>query len=99
MAYCNNTKDCRQQLLAAYFEVPLQEACNNCSNCTPQKRNPNNRAALTTAIIFALRKKPLSAAALKSKIQAHPDDIVAALQWLLEQEDISLDNANQYQVK
>lgn len=97
--YCNNTKDCRQQLLGAYFEVPLQDACDNCSNCKPQKRNPKNVAALTTAIIFALRKTPLSAAALKSKLQAHPDDVVAALQWLLEQDDISLDSANLYQVK
>ena len=56
-------------------------------------------AALTTAIIFALRKTPLSVAALKSKLQAHPDDVVAALQWLLEQDDISLDNTNRYQVK
>ena len=97
--YCNNTKDCRQQLLGAYFEVPLQDVCDNCSNCKPQKRNPKNVAALTTAIIFALRKTPLSAAALKSKLQAHPDDVVAALQWLLEQDDISLDNTNRYQVK
>ena len=97
--YCNNTKDCRQQLLGAYFEVPLQNVCDNCSNCKPQKRNPKNVAALTTAIIFALRKTPLSAAALQSKLQAHPDDVVAALQWLLEQDDISLDNANRYQVK
>lgn len=97
--YCNNTKDCRQQLLGAYFEVPLQEVCNNCSNCTPQKRNPKNVAALTTAIIFALRKTPLSAAELKSKLQAHPDDVVAALQWLLEQDDISLSNTSRYQVK
>lgn len=97
--YCNNTKDCRQQLLGTYFEVPLQEVCDNCSNCTPQKRNPKNVAALTTAIIFALRKTPLSAAELKSKLQAHPEDVVAALQWLLEQDDISLDNANRYQVK
>ena len=97
--YCNNTKDCRQQLLGVYFEVPLQDACDNCSNCKPQKRNPKNVAALTTAIIFALRKTPLSAAALQSKLQAHPDDVVTALQWLLEQDDISLDNTNRYQVK
>lgn len=97
--YCNNTKVCRQQLLAAYFEVPLQEVCNNCSNCKPQKRNPKNVAALSTAIIFALRKTPLSAAELKSKLQAHPEDVVAALQWLLEQDDINLDITNRYQVK
>lgn len=99
VAYCNNTKDCRQQLLAAYFEIPPHNACNNCSNCKPQKRNSKNVAALTTAIIFALRKTPLSALELKSKLQAHPDDVVAALQWLLEQDDISLGNANRYQVK
>lgn len=99
VSYCNNTKDCRQQLLAAYFEVPLLKVCNNCSNCKPQKRNPKNVAALTTAIIFALRKTPLSAAELKSKLQAHPEDVVVALQWLLEKDDISLDNTNRYQVK
>ena len=97
--YCNNTKDCRQQLLGAYFEIPLQNVCDNCSNCKPQKRNPKNVAALTSAIIFALRKTPLSAAALKSNLLEHTDVVVAALQWLLEQDDISLDNTNRYQVK
>lgn len=99
IAYCNNTKNCRHQLLAAYFNVSLEELCGQCSNCRPEKSAPNNSASLAAAIIFALEKKPSSAQELKTQLQAQTDDLIAALQWLLEENKISLSNANQYYVR
>lgn len=97
--YSNNDKQCKSQLLSAYFGEHNAPRCGKCSVCKQTNTPKTTRIeSLEKDIIFALQQQALSSRALAEQLPYKEADILLVLQMLLEQKKIKVTSTNTYKV-
>lgn len=94
--YINDKKQCKNQLLLAYFGEKSNQECGICSYCIAQSKQPKPTESLTNTILSLLQEEDLNSRELEKIIQKNTDAILFALQELLEQNKICIQPNNKY---
>ena len=97
LLFVNNTSQCKSVLLANYFGEENPKNCGICSYCV--SKNKSETKSVSKSILNLLEKTPLSSNEMENAIPFSTEEIIFALQNLLENDVIYLNSDNQYQIK
>ncbi len=99
LQYVNDSKHCKRSLILSYFEEKDSVACGICSFCLSQKKGKKDISSITQQILEQLRTSDLSSREIEKKTLIETNDLIFALQMLLENNIISLKSNNSYSLK
>lgn len=96
--YVKENKTCKNKLILDYFGEKTNTDCGICSYCITKKvKKPNN--SITQDILDLLKTEELSSRDIQSRTNNSTDDVVHALQELLEENHIIIKSNNKYTLK
>jgi ATP-dependent DNA helicase RecQ len=90
---------CKSKLILAYFGEEKTDNCGICSYCITLKKQPIEVVSLANQIISALRKSSSDSRSLEKTLKQPSNQIIFALQELLEENKIEILLNNQYRLK
>lgn len=93
--YVSDIKNCKSRLLLKYFGEETTD-CGICSYCISKKQKQNPPIDLAEKILELLQQHPMDAREIEKQTKDSPNDIIFALQQLLEKNKIKLQPNNQY---
>ncbi|MGG5507894.1 MULTISPECIES: RecQ family ATP-dependent DNA helicase [unclassified Myroides] len=97
--YAQNDDICKNKILLQYFDEKLEQNCGTCSTCL-QRSKKKTTASLSQIkehiLLHLQREEAASASELEVALHLSMQDILVVLQLLLEQQQIKLNNKNQY---
>lgn len=93
--YVSNTKVCRTIQLLAYFEEDATSSCGKCDVCIAQNIKRTPTVSITQAILDSLSRKQQNSRQL-CDLPYPENEIITALQLLLDQKKITLTSTNTY---
>lgn len=94
--YCNEQKNCNNKILMRYFGEILKEDCGICSNCLNKNKKLENPKTVYEKIITLLMEQDLNSREIENLTKLPKDDVIFALQNMLENNIISLKANNLY---
>ena len=97
--YASNKNTCKSRLILSYFGEKEAVDCNICSYCIGRKKNDVSPILVSENIITLLKTKDLNSRELQQLSQFDEDDVIFALQMLLENETILIHPNNQYTLR
>jgi ATP-dependent DNA helicase RecQ len=97
--YIKEKKTCKSKLILAYFGEKAKTDCGICSYCITKTKIKKNGTVLYKKIIELLQKEELSSREIQIKTKVSSDDVIFALQELLENEIIIIQKNNKYTLK
>jgi ATP-dependent DNA helicase RecQ len=97
--YCNEAKTCKQKLLMQYFGENLKDDCGSCSYCVSKNKKKQNPHIVAEKIIELLKIQDFNSRDIQKLTKFSKDDVIFALQNLLEKEIISIQPNNLYSLK
>ena len=97
--YCKENKTCKNKLLMRYFGETIKEDCGICSYCIAKKKKPQNWDTVANKIIGLLKIQELNSRDIQKITNLPKDDIIFALQNLLENDTICINASNLYSIK
>ena len=96
--YVKEKETCKSRLLLRYFGEHSAADCGICSFCT-SKKTKKNTGSLSQKLMELLRKEDLSSRDLQNITQFSKDDVIFALQNLMENDAIIIKPNNLYSIK
>ena len=96
--YIKENKECKSKLLLNYFGEKEVQKCGICSFCITLTKTIDS-TTIAKKIIALLEKEELNSRAIQKKINYPQDDIIFALQDLLENNQVSVNLNNLYTLK
>ena len=96
--YIKEQQQCKSRLLLNYFGEKKNENCGICSYCITLKSKPKN-PSVTEAILNLLAKNDWNSREIQKQLQFPSDDIIFALQDLLENNKVVVSLTNLYSLK
>jgi ATP-dependent DNA helicase RecQ len=97
--YVNEKKVCKSQLILNYFGETTTENCGICSYCIQKNKPEISTMSLAKKIMDLLKTEPLNSREIQFLTKNSTDDIIFALQQLLEHEVIVVKPNNKYTLK
>jgi len=107
--YSKDTKTCKNKLLMQYFGETIKEDCGICSYCISKNKKTRGKAEQSEAkqnpesinekIIELLKMQDFNSRDIQKLTKFHKDDVIFALQNLLENDTISIKSNNLYSLK
>jgi ATP-dependent DNA helicase RecQ len=97
--YINEQKVCKSKLILNYFGEETTEDCGICSHCITKKSKKTDHNKLQKEIIVFLKTQDLNSREIQSKTNKPTDDVIFALQQLLDNETIIVKLNNKYTLK
>jgi ATP-dependent DNA helicase RecQ len=97
--YVNDRTICKNNLILAYFGELKKELCGICSICISKSKPKSDVVILAKEIIDLLSKSDLNSREIESITKKSTQEVISALQQLLENNVISIKSNNQYQIK
>jgi ATP-dependent DNA helicase RecQ len=97
--YVNDKTVCKNKLILAYFGELKKENCGICSICITKSKPKSDVVILAKEIIDLLSKSDMNSREIESITKKSPQEVISALQQLLENNVISIKSNNQYQIK
>ncbi|MFP9113461.1 ATP-dependent DNA helicase RecQ [Flavobacterium sp. RHBU_3] len=94
--YITDTTHCKSRLILEYFDEEVKEDCGICSYCITQKRQIQSPIETATAILGLLGQKPLSSQGIGQELDLLPEEVVQAVQLLLNARRITINTNNEY---
>lgn len=98
LLYIKEQNQCKSQLLLEYFGETKTERCGICSYCITLNRNRENKS-VEEKILSVLEKQDLNSRAIQKLLKYPQDDIIFALQNLLENNQVVVNLNNLYSLK
>lgn len=98
----NYTKEdsiCKSKQILAYFGEEKSTNCGICSYCISQKAKKGTKISLSEQIIALLKTAHLSSREIQIKLNNPSNDVIFALQELLENKHILILTNNKYSIK
>ena len=98
----NYTKEdsiCKSKQILAYFGEEKSTNCGICSYCISQKAKKGTKISLSEQIIALLKTADLSSREIQIKLNNPSNDVIFALQELLENKHILILSNNKYSIK
>jgi ATP-dependent DNA helicase RecQ len=97
--YIKEDKTCKNKLLLGYFGEIVKEDCGVCSYCIAKKKNKTDTSTLSEKIIELLKSKEMNSRDIQKLTKYPKDDVIFALQNLLENDTIIVQSNNNYAIK
>ena len=97
--YINNKTICKNKLILSYFGEEKKEDCGICSICISKNKPKSNVVALAKQIISLLSENDMNSRQIESVTKKSTEEVIFALQQLLENNLIIIKANNQYQIK
>jgi ATP-dependent DNA helicase RecQ len=97
--YVTNTDTCKSRLILEYFDEKTGTDCGICSCCINKNRKPVSPLDSANAILGLLKDAPSNSKELEHKLELTNEETIFALQILLENDRIIMNNNNQYILK
>ena len=97
--YINDTKTCKSSLILNYFGENTTALCGSCSYCISKNKKTNATSQISKKIIALLKTQELSSREIQKAMKISENDIIFALQTLLENDTIALKPTNKYSLK
>lgn len=96
--YINEKKVCKSKLILEYFGENTDVDCGICSFCISKKTKSENPTLIVDQIIELLKIKELSSREIQKLTKKPEDDVIFALQSLLEDGKIAVKPNNKYKL-
>jgi ATP-dependent DNA helicase RecQ len=97
--YTNDKKNCKSKLILEYFGEKTENDCGICSYCITKKRKPSDNSPIAEKILALLKIQDLNSREIQKLTKISEDDIIFALQNLLENNKIAIKSNNKYSLK
>lgn len=97
--YIKEEKTCKSKLLLDYFGEKIKEDCGVCSYCISKKKNKTDTSTLSEKIIGLLKIQEMNSRDIQKLTKYPKDDVIFALQNLLENDSIIVKPNNLYAIK
>ena len=97
--YIKEEKTCKTKLLLEYFGETIKKDCGVCSYCISKKKNKTDTSSLSDKIIGLLKIQEMSSRDIQKLTKYPKDDVIFALQNLLENNTIIVKPNNLYSIK
>lgn len=99
LKYVTNKDVCKSKLILNYFGEEKKENCGICSYCITLKKQPVKVVSVTNLIISALENIAMDSRSLEKVTGQSSDQVIFALQELLEHNVVEILPNNQYRLK
>ena len=97
--YINEKNTCKSKLILNYFGEKTTEDCGLCSYCITKKSKKKDIGRLSKEILALLKIEPLNSREIQNRTNSQSEDVIFALQQLLESESIIVKPNNKYTLK
>ncbi|TDD94451.1 RecQ family ATP-dependent DNA helicase [Flavobacterium cellulosilyticum] len=97
--YVNEKKVCKSKLILGYFGEKTNVDCGICSYCISKKTKPESTTLIANQIIEILKTQDLSSREIQKLTKKTEDDVIFALQNLLDKDKIAVKPNNKYTLK
>lgn len=97
--YVTNNNKCKSRQILDYFDEKDNTDCGICSYCINKNRKPASPVESANAILALLKESAQSSKQLEEQLGLTPDETIFALQILLENNRITINNNNLYILK
>lgn len=97
--YVSNKKVCKNKLILHYFGEKTDVDCGICSYCISTKNKKKNSTSLSKEIITLLQAEDLNSRAIQTRTKNNSEEVIAVLQYLLENNTILVKPNNKYTLK
>ena len=97
--YVKERKTCKNRLILDYFGEETTENCGVCSYCITQKGKITEADSVADKILHLLKSAALTSREIQSQIKLDAQDVILALQELLENNYIIIQPNNTYTLK
>jgi ATP-dependent DNA helicase RecQ len=97
--YIKEEKTCKSKLLLEYFGETIKKDCGVCSYCISKKKNNTDTSTLSEKIIGLLKIQEMSSRDIQKLTKYPKDDVIFALQNLMENDTIIVKPNNLYSIK
>lgn len=97
--YIKEEKTCKSKLLLEYFGETIKKDCGVCSYCISKKKNKTETSSLSDKIIGLLKIQEMSSRDIQKLTKYPKDDVIFALQNLMENDTIIVSPNNLYSIK
>ena len=97
--YINEKKVCKSKLILEYFGEKAETDCGICSYCISNKKKSGDSSLVSKKIIGLLKKQDLNSREIQKLSKNSEDEVIFALQNLLEHNKIAVKPNNKYTLK
>lgn len=97
--YASENKTCKNKLLMRYFGETIKDDCRICSYCIHKNKKAQNPESVSDKILDLLKMQDFNSRDIQKLTKLPKDDVIFALQNLLESEAISIKSNNLYSLK
>ncbi len=97
--YINEKKVCKSKLILEYFGEKAETDCGICSYCISNKKKSGDSSLASKKIIGLLKIQDLNSREIQKLSKNTEDDVIFALQNLLENDKIAVKPNNKYSLK
>ncbi|MGM8361204.1 RecQ family ATP-dependent DNA helicase [Flavobacterium sp. ARAG 55.4] len=97
--YTRENAICKSKLILSYFGEEKSSNCGICSYCISQKTSTDSKIPLSDQILVLLKTADLSSREIQIKLNNPSDDVIFAIQELLENNTIQILTNNKYSIK
>lgn len=99
LKYSIDQKTCKNKLLMQYFGETIKDDCGICSYCITKNKKKQNPETVSAKIVELLKIQDFNSRDIQKLTKFHKDDVIFALQNLLENDTISIKSNNLYTLK
>ena len=97
--YINEKKVCKSKLILEYFGEKTETDCGICSFCISKKKKSSDSSSISEKIIGLLKIQELNSREIQKLTKNSEDEVIFALQNLLENNKIAIKPNNKYNLK
>lgn len=97
--YVNEKKTCKSKLILDYFGEKTETDCGICSYCITKKTRKADITVLSQEILTILKTEALNSREIQNRTKNNSDELIFALQELLEKEYLIINSNNKYSIK
>lgn len=94
--YALDKTHCKSQLISQYFGEENTTACGICSVCITQKKTEKSPIEIAQSILNLLKNSAITSREIENSLEISSEETIFAIQLLLENGKIALNNQNQY---
>ncbi|MFV8353834.1 RecQ family ATP-dependent DNA helicase [Flavobacterium sp. XS2P14] len=97
--YVSDKKACKNKLILHYFGEKTDVDCGICSYCITKKNKQKDNTSLASAIVTLLQSENLNSRDIQNRTKNNSEEVIAVLQYLLENNTILVKPNNKYTLK
>lgn len=94
--FISDKKQCKSRLLLDYFGETDTKDCGICSVCITKKKTDRSPIEIAQSILTLLKNSALTSREIENSLDLNAEETIFALQLLLENNKVKINNQNQY---